>query len=123
MTCLYKYCLNICFQLFWCTSRSGINRSHGKFVIRTYFGDFLGVVVQCMRIRLQCRRPGVNPRVRKVPWRRSWQPTPVFLPGEFHGQRSLAGYSPWSRIVDMTEQLTLSRFHTIMFTMLLFFSG
>ena len=34
--------------------------------------------------------------VRKIPWRRKWQPTPVFLPGEFHGQRSLAGYSPWS---------------------------
>ena len=45
------------------------------------------------------------------------------LPGEFHGQRSLAGYSPWSRIVDTTEQLTFSRFHTIIFTMLLFFSG
>ena len=32
----------------------------------------------------------------KIPWRREWQPTPVFLPGEFHGQRSLAGYSPWA---------------------------
>ena len=31
----------------------------------------------------------------KVPWKREWQPTPVFLPGEFHGHRSLAGYSPW----------------------------
>ena len=31
------------------------------------------------------------------PWRRKWQPTPVFLPGESHGQRSLAGYSPWGR--------------------------
>ena len=31
----------------------------------------------------------------KSPWRRAWQPTPVFLPGEFHGQRSLVGYSPW----------------------------
>ena len=31
----------------------------------------------------------------KIPWRRKWQPTPVFLPGKFHGQRSLAGYSPW----------------------------
>ena len=30
----------------------------------------------------------------KIPWRREWHPTPVFLPGEFHGQRSLAGYSP-----------------------------
>ena len=33
--------------------------------------------------------------VGKIPCRRKWQPTPVFLPGEFHGQRSLAGYSPW----------------------------
>ena len=37
--------------------------------------------------------PGLIPR--KISWRRKWQPTPVFLPGEFHGQRSLAGYSPW----------------------------
>ena len=40
-------------------------------------------------------------------WRRKWQPTPVFLPGEFHGLRSLASYSSWSRKEsDMTEQLT-----------------
>ena len=36
------------------------------------------------------------PWVRKIPWRRAWQPASVFLPGESHGQRSLAGYSPWS---------------------------
>ena len=41
------------------------------------------------------------------PWRRKWQSTPVFLPGESHGQRSLAGYSPWGRRVDTTEQPTL----------------
>ena len=42
----------------------------------------------------------------KIPWRRKWQPTPVFLPGESHGQRSLAGYSPWGRKEsDPTEQL------------------
>jgi len=35
-------------------------------------------------------------RVRRIPWKRAWQPTPVFLPGESHGQRSLAGYKPWS---------------------------
>ena len=40
-----------------------------------------------------------NPWVRKIPWRRKWQLTPVFLPEEFHGQRSLAGYSPWGRRV------------------------
>ena len=39
-----------------------------------------------------------NPWVREIPWRRDWQPTPVFLPGEFHGQRSLAGYCPWGLI-------------------------
>ena len=40
----------------------------------------------------------------KIPWRREWQSTPVFLPGESHGQRSLAGYSPWGRkVLDMTE--------------------
>ena len=46
----------------------------------------------------QCRRPRrreCNPWVRKIPWRRKWQPTPVFLPGESHGQRSLASYRPW----------------------------
>ena len=37
--------------------------------------------------------------VRKIPWRRKWQPTPVFLPGKSHGQRSLVGYSPWGRRV------------------------
>ena len=48
----------------------------------------------------QCRthkRHWFYPWVRKIPWRRAWQPTPVFLPGESHGQRSLVGYSPWGR--------------------------
>ena len=43
----------------------------------------------------QCRRGQFNPWVGKTPWRRAWQPAPVSLPGESHGQRSLAGYSPW----------------------------
>ena len=38
---------------------------------------------------------GFNPLVRKIPLGRKWQPIPVFLPGKFHGQRSLVGYSPW----------------------------
>ena len=42
---------------------------------------------QCRRLR----RPGFDPCVRKIPWRRAWQPTPVFLPREFHGERSLVG--------------------------------
>ena len=55
----------------------------------------------------ECRRHkrlGFDPWVRKMPWRRAWQPTPVSLPGEPHGQRSLAGYSPWGcEESDMTE--------------------
>ena len=43
----------------------------------------------------QCRRCKFYPWVEKIPWRRKWLPTPVFLLGESHGQRSLAGYSPW----------------------------
>ena len=47
--------------------------------------------------------------VRKVPWRREWLPTPVFLPRELHGQRSLVGYSPWGhKESDMAKWLTLS---------------
>ena len=48
----------------------------------------------------QCRRHKrreLDPWVGKIPWRRKWQSTPVFLPGEYHGQRSLVGYSPWGR--------------------------
>ena len=56
----------------------------------------------------ECRRPRFDPWVGKIPWRMEWQPTPVFLPGEFHGQRSLAGCSPWDRDEsDTTEQQTL----------------
>ena len=54
---------------------------------------------------LQCRRPGFDPWVGKIPWRRKWQSTPVLLPGKSHGQRSLVGYSPWGREEsDMTER-------------------
>ena len=45
---------------------------------------------QCKR----CKRHGFDPWVRKIPWRRTWQPIPIFLPGKCHGQRSLVGYSP-----------------------------
>ena len=55
---------------------------------------------QCRRHK-RCR---FNPLVRKIPWRKKWQSTPVFLPEESHGQRSLVGYSPWGcKEPDMTE--------------------
>ena len=57
------------------------------------------------RICLQCRRPGSNPWVRKLPWRRERLPTPVFWPREFHGL-----YGPWGcKGLDTTERLSLSQ--------------
>ena len=56
---------------------------------------------------MRCKRSGFDPWVGTIPWRRKWQPTPVFLPGKFHGQRNLAGYSSWDCTeLDMTEQLS-----------------
>ena len=49
---------------------------------------------------------GFNPWVRKIPWRREWLPTAVFLPGEFREQRGLVGSSPWDpKESDTAEQL------------------
>jgi len=59
----------------------------------------------------QYRRYRFTPWVRKIPWRRKWHPTPIFLPGKFHGQRRLGGYSPWGlKELDMTEQLSMHIF-------------
>ena len=59
------------------------------------------------------QRHGFNPWVRKIPWRRKGQPTPVFLPGELRGQRSLAGYNPWGcKELDTTEWLSYTNTHT-----------
>ena len=52
-------------------------------------------MAQAVKYLLQCRRPRFDPWVGKILWRREWQPTLVFLPGESHGQGSLAGYGPW----------------------------
>ena len=65
----------------------------------------MAVVVK--NLPCQCReheRSRFDLWVRKTPWRRAWQPTPVFLPGDVHGQRSLVGYSSWGhKELDMTE--------------------
>ena len=63
------------------------------------------------RICLQCRRHRryrFDLWVGKIPWMRKWQPIPVFLPGESHGQRSLVGYSPWGcKEWGTTERLSM----------------
>ena len=62
-------------------------------------------VLQCKRHK-RCR---FDYWIRKIPWRRAWQATTVFLLGESHRQRSLEGYSLWGhKELDMTERLTLN---------------
>ena len=59
-------------------------------------------------ICLQCGRPGFDTWVRKILWRRKWQPTPVLLPEKFHGRRSLVGYNLWGcKGSDTTEWVHL----------------
>ena len=82
----------------WKWSRSVVSDSYGLQPTRLlrpwdFPGKNTGVSCQCLR--WQCRRSRFNFWFGKIPQRRKWQPTPVFLPGEFHGQRSLAGYRPW----------------------------
>ena len=76
--------------------------------LRGFPGGASGKELTC-----QCKRHkrhGCDPWVRKIPWRRAWQTTPVFLPGEPHGQRSRAGYSPWVlKESDMTEHSSTSK--------------
>ena len=76
-------------------------------------------VAQWKRICLQCRRCrrcGFDPRVRKIPWKRKWQPTPVCLSGKFHRQRSLAAYSPyrpWAHEESDTTELAHTHAHCL----------
>ena len=61
----------------------------------------------------KCGRPGFNPWVGKIPWRSVWPSTLVFLPGKFHGQRSLTSYRPWGhKELDTTEWITHTHTHT-----------
>ena len=69
-----------------------------------YLGELSGKDSAC-----QCRshrKGGFHPWGRKSPWRRKWQPTPVFLLGKSHGQRSLVGYCPWGRKESDTTEVT-----------------
>ena len=62
------------------------------------------LVVEIVKNLPAMRETWVPSLGREDPWRRKWQPTPVFLPGESYGQKSLAGYSPW--VAKESEQLT-----------------
>ena len=79
----------------WDDGGEHLKRAHYTF----YKGFPSGSVVKKKKkkIHLQCRKCGSDAWVRKIPWRRKWQPTPVILPGKSHGQRSLVGFSPRGR--------------------------
>ena len=78
----------------------------GSAALVPLFSDRTSLVTHMVNICLQFRRPGFNPWVGKISWRRKWQPTIVFLPGKSHGRRNLVGYSPWGcKEWDTTERL------------------
>ena len=69
------------------------------------------LVAQTVKCLPAVQKTKVRSRVEKIPWRRKWQPTPMFLPGESHRQRSLMGYSPWGhKELDTIERISLSIF-------------
>ena len=91
--------------------------SYISIIFQIIFHGLPSYLSQFARICLQCRRPKFNSWVGKIPWRRKWQPTLGFLPGDFLGQRSLEGYSLWDgKDSDMTEWLTLFTWQSCRFS-------
>ena len=85
-----------------CFHLQGLSSHQGRCVFWSSPGGASDKEPACQHRRYQ--RCGFDPWIRKIPWRRKWQPTPVFLPGESHGQRSLVGYSSRGcKESDMTE--------------------
>ena len=92
-----------------------------RFPDRLSRGGFPGgsVVKKKKKPACQWRKHRLDPWVRKISWRGKWQPTPVFLSGKSHGQRSLAGYSPWGckriehDLATKTTKLMLKNFTCI----------
>ena len=102
---ILKRIFNIYFQSFSATANSVLWTCRGPKAHNT-----ASLVSQRERICLQCRRHRrheFDPWVGKMPWRRAWQPTPVFLPGKSYGQSNLVDYSPWgNKESDTTELLS-----------------
>ena len=105
------------------TSRDTARSPAGQLMFQSYsvLQKYLGLprwlsgeesACQCRRHR-RCR---FYPWVRKIPWRRAWQPTPVFLPGKSHRQRSLSGYSPWGCKESDTTEHACTHTHTHLLT-------
>ena len=88
-----------------------ILRSSAFFIVQ------LSLVAQSVKSLPAIGLPGFDSWIGKICWRRKWQPTPEFLPEEFHGQRSLVGYNPWGqKELDTTVWLTFTFWHPFMST-------
>ena len=88
-----------------------MERKETRLVMGTYRRILASLVAQKVKnLPANAGEPGSIPGSGGVPWRRKWQPTPVFLSGEFHGQMSLVGYSFWChKQSDVIERLTLKK--------------
>ena len=90
-----------------------INNDYNYLAINNVYMASLGLPwwLSWKRICLQCRKPRFDSWFSRIPWRKQWQPIPVFLHGKSHGQRCLVGYNPWGhKESDMTKQVTFSLF-------------
>ena len=99
------------FGRWWGTLRNFVPDQNFNFYIDLLYQYGFPQWLNGKEFACQYRRHGFDPWVRKIPWRRKWQPTPVFLPEKSHGQRSLEGYSPRCRrvrhdLVSKQQQLT-----------------
>ena len=95
--CLYSQWIYQPHQMFIAAMPAGFENTSGFKFFHTFL-QMKSDLTSGKEHTHQCRRHkrhGFDPWVGKISWRRAWQPTPVFLPGESHRQRSLAGYSPW----------------------------
>ena len=91
----------------WWTAVHRVAKSRTRLTDLTFRASLVAPRLKCLPAM---REPRFDPWVGKIPWRRKWQPTPVFLPGESHGERILVGYSPWGcKELDTTERLHFHR--------------
>ena len=80
--------------------------THFRYALLYFQASPSGSAVKHLPASKRHRRCGFDPWVKKIPWRRAWTPTPVLLPEESHGQRSLAGYSPWGHKETQLKRLS-----------------
>ena len=91
-------------HILWQSNKPCLNQSKCNSAGRNQFSAVRDWKTLAVSKQRQIKLPAL---VRKIPWRRKWQPNPVFLPGEVHGQRNLVGYNPWGcKESDTTEWLT-----------------